>query len=161
MLVNAAKEAVRQWQYKPVQVAGKPVEAITVVAVPFLLVDSAQSPAGVSDTNTPAVASEGSAFESSFSSRDTNEPVTTPTASSAFTASVFTLLVYRKDGVYSSSAISEERALQDLLAYVKAQWSKRFPTAILPSSQEEMVNQYFDLELDPESYEIIEHELLR
>jgi TonB family protein len=159
LLVNAAKEAVSQWHYKPFQVAGKPVESITVVTVPFSLADPAQSRASMPDINRPAA--DGVEFQSSDSGRTANESVTTPSATPAFPASVFTLLVYRKEGLYSSSAVSEERAFQDLVAYVKGQWPKRFPQTVIPSSEEDAVDQYFDLELDQESYEIIEHELLR
>jgi TonB family protein len=156
LLVNAAREAVSQWQYKPLQVAGKPVEAITVVTVAFNLAGAAQTLASVPDINKLRGPADGVEFESSVSGRNANERATPP-----FPASVFTLLVYRKEGLYSSSAISEERAFQDLVAYVKGQWAKRFPLTVIPSSEEDAVDQYFDLELDPESYEIIEHELLK
>src|SRR5690348_5227586 len=43
LLISAAREAVAQWHYKPVQIAGKPVEAITVVTVPFNLAVAAGS----------------------------------------------------------------------------------------------------------------------
>ena len=75
--------------------------------------------------------------------------------------SVFTLLIYRKEGVYSSSAVSKERAFQALVTYVKGQWSKRLPQTTIPATDEAAVHQYFDLVRDPESYEIIEHELLK
>ena len=80
----------------------------------------------------------------------------------AVPSSVFTLLIYRnQDGVYSSSAVSKERAFQALVTYVKGQWSKRLPQTTIPATDEAAVHQYFDLVRDPESYEIIEHELLK
>ena len=37
LLVNAAKEAVLQWKYKPTQLNGTPVEVITDIIVNFTL----------------------------------------------------------------------------------------------------------------------------
>jgi hypothetical protein len=99
-------------------------------------------------------------LESVLIERAVNETVTAaPTP--AVPPSVFTLLIYRNERVYSSSAVSKERAFQALVTYVKGQWSKRFPQTAIPATEEEAVHQYFDLVRDPENYEIIEHELLK
>lgn len=164
LLVNAAIEAVSEWRYRPVMQDGRPVDVITAVSVPFSL-KGPNDNRGSSSTGDRVREVSGSKAEKH------NDASTTEMAGvsqslqsipkSTLPDSVFVLLVYREDGVYSSSAVSEERAFQDLVSYVRNQWAMFFPALGIPSDDEEAVDRYFAFKGATEDYEIIEHELLR
>ena len=75
---------------------------------------------------------------------------------------LYVLMVYEEEGIYTSVSASEERAFEDLVAYVKNNWSKAFP-GVAPTldDDEQLIDTFFDRKDAKEEYEILELPLLK
>ena len=85
----------------------------------------------------------------------TNEPTLR-----AETKMIYVLHVYNKDGVYTSTAATEKRALQDLVAYIKKKWVIAFPGKPVLANEDVLIDQFFERVGAKEEFEILELPLL-
>jgi hypothetical protein len=52
-------------------------------------------------------------------------------------------MVFEPNGMYTSTAATDDRAFQDLVEYVRKKWQENYAECVAPADNEALVEQYF------------------